>query len=197
VRALGILAVVGLAAAALAGPADAKQAAKCRTGDPVLAQNRFLRVWEHREGEDGRLIGCRRDDGHRMTMLKTHHGIFQGASTRFDRLTLNRHFAAFVVAYESATCEVCQRIKLRSFDTRAGHRRLEAGNGPVDIEALVVTAKGAVAWAERDGADEAIQAYDHGTRTLDTGAIDPRSLGVELTVVSWTRDGEERFARLR
>ena len=196
---LALLAAATAAAAALAGTADAKQAPRCRTADPILAKNRFLRVWEHREknGEDGRLIACRRGDGHRMTMLKTHHPIFRAGATWFDLLTLNRHFAAFVVARESAACDACPGIRLRSFDTEAGHRRFEAGNGTVDVDALVVTTKGAVAWAEQDRSAEAIQAYDHGTRTLDTGAIDPASLGVEFTIVSWTRDGEERFARLR
>lgn len=36
-----------------------------------------------------------------------------------------------------------------------------------------------------------------GRRTLDSGAIDPKTLAVELTIVSWTKAGEERFARLR
>ena len=200
-RALGSLVVVALAAVAVSAPAGAKQAAKCRTSETVLAQNRFVRVWEHNvDGEDFKLTACRRSDGHRMTMLKTRHPLFIGHSTRFDHLTLNRHFAAFEVDYSGGPeCEgVCLRVKLRSFDTREGRRRLEAGNGQVQVDALVVTAKGAVAWAEPDGGEEAVQASDAaGTRTLDSGAIDPKSLRVELTIVSWTRDGEERFARLR
>lgn len=202
-RALGILVATVVVAAALAGAAGAKQAARCRTSETVLAQNRFMRVWEHNvDGEDFKLTACRRSDGRRMTMLKTRHPLFPGPSTDFNHLTLNRHFAAFEVEFNGGPeCEgepgFCRRVKLRSFDTRAGHRRLEAGNGQVGVDALVVTARGAVAWAEPDGGEEAVQASDAaGTRTLDHGAIDTKSLGVELTIVSWTRDGEEHFARL-
>jgi hypothetical protein len=205
VRAFGTLVAMALMAAVLAGPAGAKQAAKCRTTETVLAQNRFIRVWERNtgNGEDFKLTACRRSDGRRMTMLKTRHPLFIGSSTRFDHLTLNRHFAAFEVEFSGGPeCEgppgFCKRIKVRSYDTRKERRRLEAGNGQVDVDALVVTAKGAVAWAEPAGGGEAIQASDAaGTMTLDSGAIDPSSLGVELTIVSWTRDGEEHFARLR
>ena len=204
VRALGILVATIVVAAALAGAAGAKQAAKCRTSDAVLAQNRFIRVWEHDtgDGENFKLTACRRSDGRRMTMLKTLHPLFIGHSVWFHHLTLNRHFAAFEVEFSGGPeCEgepgFCRRVKLRSYDTRKGGRRLEAGNGQVGVDALVVTARGAVAWAEPDGGEEAVQASDAaGTRTLDHGAIDPKSLGVELTIVSWTRDGEEHFARL-
>ena len=34
-------------------------------------------------------------------------------------------------------------------------------------------------------------------RLLDSGTIDPASLAIEITIISWTRDGLERFARLR
>ena len=32
---------------------------------------------------------------------------------------------------------------------------------------------------------------------IDSGNIDPRSLRIELTIVSWVKDGVEHFARLR
>jgi hypothetical protein len=61
-----------------------------------------------------------------------------------------------------------------------------------------VSVNGAVAWAEGSGGDVKILAEDStGRHTLDSGAIDPTSLGIELTIVSWTKAGEERFARLR
>jgi hypothetical protein len=32
---------------------------------------------------------------------------------------------------------------------------------------------------------------------VDSGIIDPATLAIEITIISWVRDGAERYARLR
>ncbi len=52
-----------------------------------------------------------------------------------------------------------------------------------------------MAWLSGDAA--AWPPTARGTRVLDTGTIAPSSLRAEISIVSWVRDGVERFARLR
>jgi hypothetical protein len=203
-RKLALLAMTAVVAASLAGPAAAKQKPKCRTSDDVIAQNRYVRVWEHRgaDGEHGTLWACRRADGEKFALMRTYHNLFLGHEDLAELVRLNRRFVGFEHVRDASGCEgppgFCVNNHLLSFDTQAGHRRLTIKIGESYAKALVVTRKGALAWAEPAEEGTSIRAADAaGTRTLDTGRIDPRSLAVELTIVSWKRAGEEHFARLR
>jgi hypothetical protein len=199
VRALGILAAVALGCVAVAAPAGAKHAAKCRSEHPVVAQNHFVRVYYPNNHDDRPLIACRRQDGVKFVLLRTHYSGFREHELIATDVTLNRHFVGFEELYDNALCETnCRKVTLHSFDTRSGHARLRVANGSTDAQKLVVTVKGALAWTEFRAGDVAVVASDAaGTRTLDSGDIDDRSLGVEQTIVSWTRGGQEYFARLR
>jgi hypothetical protein len=207
-RTLALLAVTAVVAAALAGAAEAKQKSNCRTSDDVIAQNRSVRVWEHigGDGEHGTLWACRREDGVRFALMRTFHNLFLGHQDLAELVRLNRRFVGFEHVRDASNCEIppggppdfCISNRLLSFDTGAGHRRLSIKIGATYADALVVTRKGALAWAVHAEEGHSIRAADAaGTRTLDTGRIDPRSLAVELTIVSWKRAGEEHFARLR
>ena len=63
-----------------------------------------------------------------------------------------------------------------------------------------MSSRGGVAWASRSGDTGPVEirasARAGDDRVLDRGNIDPNSLGIEITILSWTRDGIERFARL-
>jgi hypothetical protein len=197
-RALGVLAVVVLGGAAFAAPAGAKHAEKCHAERPVVAQDRFVRVYYPNNHDDRPLIACRRHDGAKFVLLKTHYSGFREHELIAIGVTLNRHFVGFEEAHDNALCETgCRKVTLHSFDTRSGHARLAVDNGSTDAATLVVTANGALAWTEYRAGGVAVGASDvQGTRVLDTGDIDATSLGVEKTIVSWTKAGEEHFARL-
>ena len=204
-RKLALLAVTAVLAAALAGTAEAKQKPRCRTSDEVIAQNRYVRVWEHigRDVERGTLLACRRDDGKKFALMRTFHNTFLGSDERAAFVSVNRRFVGFEHIRDASGCEgppgFCVNNKLVSFDTAAGQPRLTIEIVESYARALVVTRKGALAWAEHTEEEgTSIHAADAaGTRTLDSGKIDPRSLEVELTIVSWKKGGSEHFARLR
>lgn len=67
--------------------------------------------------------------------------------------------------------------------------------------ALVLSQGGGLAWASRSGETGPVEirasVREGDNRVLDSGNIDPGSLAVEITIISWKRDGLERFARLR
>ena len=61
----------------------------------------------------------------------------------------------------------------------------------------MVSPLGRVAWASRANQSAPVvingSARGSGSIVLDRGAIDPASLRIELSIVSWVRDGVERF----
>ena len=60
---------------------------------------------------------------------------------------------------------------------------------------------GGVAWAVRDAVSGGVEIHASlrtgDDRVIDSGNIDPKSLAIEITIISWMRDGVEQFARLR
>jgi hypothetical protein len=64
---------------------------------------------------------------------------------------------------------------------------------------LVVTTTGAVAWTQQGagGAIDVVASDADGKRTLDTGAIDPKSLTASGSTVRWTNAGAPRTATVR
>ena len=63
---------------------------------------------------------------------------------------------------------------------------------------VVLVRNGGVAWLSPAPGGSQLNAADTtGRRILDVGAIAPGSLRAEISIISWVRDGVERFARLR
>ena len=188
---------------ALASPASAKQ--PCTSGGKTVAQNRYLRLYT-KKGDASesrvRLYACDRKTRKRRKLAEAFDDGYV-SSEEFHSVRLHGRYAAFVDHSYDISCKAAcppgyeaDSYSIGVYASRSGKTRfIGPDSSPT---ALVLTVKGAIAWAEGSGGAVKIQARDSaGTRTLDTGAIDPRSLGVELTIVSWTKDGEERFARLR
>jgi len=67
--------------------------------------------------------------------------------------------------------------------------------------AVVLSGQGGVAWAQRGSVAGVVEIHASAragsNRVIDSGAIEVASLAIEITIISWTRDGVERFARLR
>ena len=62
---------------------------------------------------------------------------------------------------------------------------------------LALSPRGKLAWIQSDPTPQVFAFNARTPRLLDAGAgIELTSLGVEMTIAYWTRDGEERFARL-
>jgi hypothetical protein len=103
-------------------------------------------------------------------------------------------------------CE--RRLTIHRANLRTGRRAALAlpghqpGNNAPCSDAAVVTdlalsPRGKLAWIQNNPTPQVFAFDTPAPRLLDPGpGIDPRSLGVEITIASWTRDGLERFARL-
>jgi hypothetical protein len=107
----------------------------------------------------------------------------------------------------SPPCE--RQLTIHRANLRTGRRdelvlpRYQPGNkaacsGAPVITDLALSPRGRIAWIQ---ATPMLQVFAFDTPApglLDPGpGIDPKSLGVETTIAYWTRDGVERFARLR
>ena len=187
----------------LAVPGAAAARKPCTRAGKTVAKNRYVRVYRVPGDEGTALRACNRRTRKSAELASAFDDGYV-LSEDYRSVRLARRFAAVVDDHTDVSCKAdCPpdyeptTTTIRVYDARANKVRvLGAGNG---LSALVLTVRGAVAWAEgRKGEAVTIRAHDGaGTRVLDSGAIDPESLGVELTIVSWTKDGEERFARLR
>jgi hypothetical protein len=151
-----------------------------------------------------RLYACRRSNGHAVR-LATRTDEFE-ASSDYSNVRLAGRFVAWVSSDTDLSCKaqcppgyVATRTAIQVFDVRSRRRRTV--DASPSGKALVLSRNGGVAWATQasgGGATEvrgSVRAGDD--RLLDSGAIEPASLGIEITIVSWIRDGAERFARLR
>jgi hypothetical protein len=201
-----VLATAGAGAAASAPPADsaaAKRPACKPKGSRTLAQSRFARVFQ----KDGSVLACVRATGKRVLLSEPDDGDFY-TEEYFGKVAL----AGAFVAWTSETLDLsCKAACPPGYDTTAMRRlgvlnlrrrrsRVLTPDATV-VGAPALSRTGRVAWASRE--NDSAPVVIHGSarrrqdRVLDSGAIAPRSLGIELTIVSWVRDGVERFARLR
>lgn len=197
---LALLLTLALTAATAAA---SDRCAKGR-GDTV-AVNGAARVYTV-DGADGHtlLYGCARPTGRRRLLADAFDDDYVTSAT-FEQIRLRGHMVAFATATNDISCKAnCPpgyqpyRTGIEVHDLRRARLvRVVADAVPLD---LAVTTRGGVAWTRpTDTADvvEVRAADSWGRRTLDRGRIAGRSLTAELTIVSWLRDGVERFARLR
>jgi hypothetical protein len=204
---------VMMAVAVVAGiPASAGARTTCKAaGARTVAANREVIVSEVREPEGTALYGCRRVSGRRIRLAEAFDDELQ-TSSAYRMVRLRGHMVAFAVAAYDISCKGdCppgyqpQRNLIEVHDLRRV-RLVRAVPDAVPLD-IAVTTRGAVAWTRAVGgtsttdsaaAEVEVRAADSwGRRTVDRGRIEPRSLSSELTIVSWLRDGIERFTRLR
>jgi len=213
-RAVGVAAL----AAAFAHPSAATATASAATGTATpackpahartVAANRDAVVFETRDQEATHLWGCRRATGRRYRLGEAFDDEVQSSSA-YRLVRLRGHMVGFAITAYDISCKGdCppgyqpERNLIEVHDLR--RRRLVRtvpDAAPLDI---AITTRGGVAWTRSritslagDVDVEVLAADSWGRRTLDRGSIDARSLTSELTIVSWLRDGIERFARLR
>ena len=209
---IGSVLVVALAAAIPAISATAGQAAKegptCkRAGSKTVAQNRAVRVYTVTHSDAKRLIACRRSTGRRATLF-SNAGEELYTSSTFDSVRLRGYYVAWSSSTTDSSCKAscpdpnynATTSSIRLHNVRTRRSRIVSDESPVS-RALVVSNRGGVAWASHSAGmgpvEIRISVRAGDIRVLDRGRIDPRSLSIEIEIISWKRDGVERFARLR
>lgn len=203
------LTTVALLVAALvpAASADAAQKAPscAKAKSKTIAQNRSVRVYQVGAGETKALHACRRSTGKRVRLARAFDDGF-AASATFGDVRLSGRFVAWSSTATDTSCKAdCPpgyEPTTRAIDVYdVGRRQSRSVDGYPAGGALVLSNYGAVAWAAREtdagpvDIHASVRAGDD--RVLDSGNIDPDSLAIEITIISWSRDGEEQFARLR
>jgi hypothetical protein len=163
-------------------------------------------VYRVRTSKGTKLYACRRSTGKRVLL----HVAFDDdyvSSSSYRNVRLAGAFVAWAYTSTDVSCKAdCPAgynpttAGIRVYDLRQRRSRTVSGAAPLG-RALVLSRLGGIAWAStgRSGSSADI----HGSvrpgddRLIDSGNIDPRSLTIEITIISWRRDGVERFARLR
>jgi hypothetical protein len=186
--------------------ADARKAPSCaQAKTKTIAQNSKLRVYQKGKGDTRSLYACRRSSGKRTKLAEAFDdGIETSAS--YGDVRLSGLFVAWSYTATDLSCKadcppgynpVTQLIGV--FDASVRKSRSVAGY-PVG-HALVLSKDGGVAWAAQPTSAGPVEirgsVREGDDRLFDSGSIDPKTLAIEITIISWTRDGEEHFARLR
>jgi hypothetical protein len=183
----------------VAGPAAAERPKRCAASPGrTVEHNRWVRIYERRAYNvpDGIvLVGCDRATRRRRVLAESYTEY--GDAGAYGMARLRRRFAAVhrsSVEYDDDGLVRRRRSRIAVFDSRTWHERSVHARP----RRLVLAVNGGVAWTERRDGAVAVRALDsHGARTLDSGAIAPRSLRIAMTIVRWRNAGERRFARLR
>jgi hypothetical protein len=208
-RRAGVAIVIALAAAIPAVTAPAGQAAKrkptCnRAHSKTVAKNRTVRVFTVKRKGTTTLYACRRSTGRRAKLTKSFDGFT--SSAKFSDVRLRGNFVAYAYSATDQSCKAdCPpdfeptKTSIRVYNVRK-HRSRTVDGYPVG-KALVLSSRGGVAWASRSGTSGPVEirgsVRSGDNRLFDSGNIDPKSLAIEITIISWKRDGTEYFARLR
>lgn len=199
-----------LFAAAPADGAITKRPTCKQAGSRTLAQNNVARVYEvrpSRTARDSQLYGCRRSTGKRVLLDRAADDYTTYALTYYGNVRLAGYHVAWASSSIDISCKAAcppgydgRSSSVRVFNLRRRKGRSIPGALPLG-PALVVSRSGGVAWASQNGGDNAVEIHASlrrgDDRVLDSGNIEPKSLAIEITIISWIRDGAERFARLR
>lgn len=191
-----------------ASPADAakrKPKPSCaKKGSKTVVRSRDARLFTARATDGGgenvkRLYGCLTAVGRRIALADAAYSDPYN-STDFADVRLAGRYAAWLEQTTDASCKAecppeyqTTRARLHVYDLRR-RRSVRSRATDVNGQGLVLTGDGTVAWLY---GNRLLSVDRAGGRTLDTGTIAESSLRVQGSVVSWIRDGIERFARLR
>ena len=203
------LALLLAAAAYGVAPAPAAEAArrtaKCKAAKSrTLIQDSLVRLYEVQREEGTAMYGCRRSNGRRTLLAEASDDEYT-TSDAYAHVRLKGGKAAWVETATDVSCKAdCppgydpSRTSIVVHDVIARKVRSVSAE-PLD-GALVLSERGGVAWAASGSGAGVVDIHasvrGREDRVLDSGAIDPDSLAVEITIASWIRDGVERFARL-
>jgi hypothetical protein len=196
-------ALVAVLVAVLPATAEAAARPTCnREGSKTLAKNGFARVYEL----GSKLYGCRRVTGKRVLLYEAYDDDYV-SSASYGQVRLNGRFVAWTWQTYDISCKAAcppgynpTNSGISVLDLRRRRGRTVTPAEPAG-RALVVSRNGALAWLTRDSGGGPVELHVSlrlsEDRVIDSGNIDPGSLRVELTIISWRRDGVERFARLQ
>lgn len=190
-----------LAGGSAAPPPRLKARHSCATkGSRAVAQSQAARLFTVTRVGTARLYGCLTAVGRRVQLAEAGDIDDLYSSTAFEDVRLAGRYAAWYGTTTDVSCKAscppdyqATLGRVHVFDLRR-RRSVRAVRGTVDGRGLVLTDGGAVAWLS---GNRLLAADRSGGRTLDTGTIADSSLRVDGSIVSWVRDGIERFARLR
>jgi hypothetical protein len=159
-----------------------------RSGQSVLFY-RTTGPFDGKYGSPSALFGCTRL--HQRPVVISRFDEF--TSPHFSYVSVRGAYAAYAEEQDSNTCgaygeELCEPLAVffESVDLRSGRARVRFTPGAP--AALVVTAKGWIAWIAGTvgGSQGALFARDsHGRRELDAGPVDPASLRVSGNAITW------------
>ena len=147
-----------------------------------------------------RLYGCLAADGRKQLLTESADDGYV-TSSGFDDVRLAGHHVAWHSHATDVSCKAdcppgynATSQSVIAYDLRrrrVARRSIVAG---YTDSSLALTQRGGLAWLS---GTQLLAADRAGTRVLDTGTIAPSSVRAEISIVSWVRDGIERFARLR
>ena len=187
--------------------AEAKPKRTCKaSGSRTIAQNGFARVYEARTEEGTALVGCVKASGRRRVLGEAYDDDYVSSADYANVRLAGRHVAWSWTETDISCKAACPpdydttTEGIVSYDLRRRKARGVAGAIPVD-RALVLSRNGGLAWASRTDPTGPVEIHasvrGDESVVLDSGNIDPASLAIEITIISWLHDGAERFARLR
>jgi hypothetical protein len=214
--ALAVSLSVSLAVVAPASAAKHRAKPSCaKKGSKTVARGAGVRVFTGKARSDGervvRLYGCLSSNGRKQVLSeRADNG---EASSGFDDVRLAGRYVGWHSLAIDSTCKAdCppdfnnRRESVIAYDLKRRRmaRRfvLSGATGPsigYTRASLVLTQRAGLAWLSpgTPGPQQLNVADAGGRRVLDAGNIAAASLRAEISIVSWVRDGVERFARLR
>jgi len=195
-------------------PAVPAEAAKRRAkpcaakGSKTVRNTRDVRIWSRKKTDESNVqtqyFGCLKSVKRQVFLTSTDGdgGGGMGGSGP-TALKVAGRYVAFVTVADSGCSRymMCEPANpdgvsagVTAFDLRRRKRVRGIGPLPDPPTAFALTQRGGLA-VLANGNLVGVDAG--GQRQLDAGAIDGRTLRAEISIVSWVRDGVERFARLR
>jgi len=219
---LTVLLSLSLAAASPASPASPASAAKhkakpscAKKGSKTLRRGSGVRVFTAAAKRDGqkvvRLYGCLSANGRKQVLSERSDDGFV-TSSGFDDVRLAGRYVGWHSFATDVSCKAdcppdynAKRESVIAYDLRrrrmARRSVLSSATGPslgYTGASLALTQRGGLAWLSpaTPGPQQLIVADRGGRRVLDSGAIAASSVRAEISIVSWVRDGVERFSRL-
>ncbi|MEA2445299.1 MAG: hypothetical protein QOJ12_2591 [Thermoleophilales bacterium] len=201
-----LLPLVILAVLAFAPAADAKSTCSA-TGSKTVASNSSARVYTVKSGRADYgdvLLGCLRSNGKRFRLAENYDdGLYVTSS--FSKVRLNGRFVGWQVDNSDVSCKA---------DCPPGYQTATSALALVDLSsrrrrtidaaavgnALVVSRTGGLAWVGQGQGALVVYTAPAGSREYtpaDSGDIDPSSLSLRGSVLSWRNAGVAKTATLR
>jgi hypothetical protein len=199
--------MLGTAPADAAGHGTKPSCAK--KGSKTVARGSGARVFTAPATSDGervvRLYGCLSSNGRRQVLSERSDDGYV-TSSGFDDVRLAGTYVGWHSFATDVSCKAdCppgydpRSESVIAYDLRRRRVARRTTLGGYTARSLAVTQRGGLAWLSpgTPGPQQLNVSDRGGHRVLDTGSIAAASVRAEISIVSWVRDGVERFARLR